>query len=88
MRVEHEDEMNWLLGRYIHEGIIIVANNILSKNGKKMEYPDKPYLQMAVNRELTEEEIKEHTDNLFAMLGGMQQRFEESKRKESSTAGA
>ena len=50
------------------------------------EYPKEPVGMFSMNepeddKPLTEEQIKEKRKDLFAMLSGMQQRFEENKKE-------
>jgi len=77
-----EDEKALFLGIYTFEAVSTALSNAFRGKGKKpYEYRKKSILAEYEenNRPLTEEEIKEQTDNLFAMLGNMQAKFEASK---------
>lgn len=83
-----DDEMNYLIGRYTYEAISVALSNAFRKKGAKaIHYREKPFLteleEELKNKEhlanLTEEEKRKYTDDLFAMLGEMQEKFEKSK---------
>lgn len=82
LRRKIEDEQALYLGRYFYEAVSTALANAFSKKGSKpIQYRSKGMIQEMEesNRPLTEEEKIEQTNNLFAMLGEMQARFEASK---------
>lgn len=77
-----EDEKALFMGIYTYEAVSTALINAFRGKGKKpYEYRKVGILSELEenNRPLTEEEVKEQTDNLFAMLEGMQAKFEASK---------
>jgi hypothetical protein len=77
-----EDEKALYLGHYFYEAVSVAISNAFSKKGSKpIQYRTKGIIQEIEdrNRPLTEVEKIEQTNNLFAMLDGMQARFEASK---------
>lgn len=82
IRRKIEDEKALYLGHYFYEAVSISLANAFSKKGSKpIQYRTVGLIQEMEdrNRPLTEEEKIEQTNNLFAMLGEMQARFEASK---------
>ena len=78
-----EDEQAYFSGIYMYEAVTIALGNAFRPKGKEpIPYRNKSILAEIEekNRPLTEEEIKKHTNELFAMLGGMQQNFEASHK--------
>lgn len=77
-----EDEKALFLGHYFYEAVSTALSNAFRQKGSKpIQYRKKGILaeMEEMNRPLTEEEKIEQTNNLFAMLGEMQARFEASK---------
>lgn len=88
LRRKIEDERDYLVGVYAYEAVsTAIANAFRQKGAKLIEYRDKPILVEIEEREhlkhLTDEEKQVHIDNLFAMLGQMQTRFEQNKTERS-----
>ena len=81
LRRKIEDERDYFLGVYFYDAVQVALGNAFRKKGSKpLEYRDKPILQAYEEKQRllnpTEEEKKQHIDNLFAMLGQMQANFE------------
>jgi len=77
-----EDEKALFDGQYTYEAVSTALSNAFrKKNTKPTPYRSKSILAEIEekNRPLTEEEKNKQIDNLFAMLAGMQERFEKSK---------
>lgn len=77
-----EDEKALFDGIYTFEAVSTALSNAFRGKGKKpISYRTTSLLAEVEerNRPLTEEEIQKQTEDLFAMLGGMQARFEASK---------
>lgn len=77
-----EDEKALLSGIYTYEAVSTALSNAFRKSGTKpVPYRHKSILAEIEenNRPLTEEEKNKQINNLFAMLNGMQERFEKSK---------
>lgn len=78
-----EDEKALFNGIYTFEAVSIALSNAFRAKGTEpKKYRTKTILQEyeEQHRPLTEEEKQKQIDNLFAMLGGMQERFEKQKR--------
>lgn len=78
------DEMNYLAGRYTYEAISVALSNAFRKKGTKpIQYREKPFLTELEEEQhllnLTDAEKEKYTNDLFAMLGQMQERFEKNK---------
>lgn len=82
-KIELIDDYSYNLGKYFYIGIMTAFANVLDKNGKH-EYPDKPFHELALpptEIELSEEEILEQTNRLFASLNLMKANFERTNPK-------
>ena len=79
-RMLHEDENNWLLGRYINIATSVAIANCFSKNSNA-KYLEEPLMQTYENehRELSEEEKIEQTKLWFSMLESIGERYNNSK---------
>jgi hypothetical protein len=80
-----EDEKAFFMGVYAYKAVSTALENAFRKKGTKpIPYLEEPILVSARKREeerkhlenLTEEEKRKYTDDLFAMLGNMQANFE------------
>ena len=83
IRRKIEDEQSYFQGIYTYEAVAIaIGNAFRSKGSKAQNYREKSILQQIEEQEhllnLTDEEKKAYTDNLFAMLGQMQANFEKT----------
>lgn len=87
IKIEHErDDKNafaYLQGIYFRDALLSTVGNMFSgKNGKKFEYPDKPYefyKKHEEEHELTEEEKIQKTNELFLKLNIMKSNFDLAK---------
>ena len=84
LRRKIEDERDYFCGIYVYEAVQTVISNSFRDHKRHpkpvMTYRDKPILVELEEKKhlenLTEEEKKAYTDDLFAMLGQMQSAFE------------
>lgn len=85
LRRKLEDEKAFFMGVYAYKAVSTALENAFRKKGTKPSpYFEEPILVSARKREeerkhlenLTEEEKRKYTDDLFAMLGNMQANFE------------
>ena len=78
------DDYSYNLGKYFYVGLMTALGSVLDKNGKH-DYPDKPFHEITsgttVEIELSEEEIIEQTNRLFANLNIMKSNFERCNPK-------
>ena len=88
LRRKIQDERDYFVGIYTYEAVsIAIGNAFRSKGSKPYTYRDKSITAELEEKEhlkhLTDEEKQVHIDNLFAMLGQMQTRFEQNQSKPS-----
>lgn len=67
--LEQQDTLMYRQGQYFAEAIMsTVCNALAGKNGKKYEYPKKPY---GISKELSQKEIKKQRELVMASLQAM-----------------
>lgn len=73
------DEDMWIMGKYVHTSLCVLADNIIGGKKSKAEYPEMPFSQMAEEESLPQEEIDRR--EIQKMLLGEEMWNEEWKRK-------
>lgn len=86
-KIKEQDRMNWLLGSYINNAVIVAIDH--SFNGKKAtsKYIEKPFLEeksyKKVEKSMSQKELEKSAENVFLQLGIMGANFNRQKKQES-----
>ena len=78
-KLEYDNFMSYLQGRYFADALLCTVGNMFSKKGAKtIEYPKEPY-NLEGERELTQEEKDTKAKAIIDNLLRMKQNFERAK---------
>ena len=74
------DEENWRLGIYIESAVATAVEHVLAGRKATSKYIEEPLLKKSKKDELSEEEIKRHSENFLAKLELLGANYELSKK--------
>ena len=85
-KIKEQDYIAWWANQYTLSAVMVAVEHCLAGTKAKSKYIEKPFLQeieekQMANKELTEEEKKRQTEQLFTQLQIMQANFKLNKKK-------
>lgn len=83
IRIRMQDEQMWHMGIYIQSAVAVATEHIMAGKKAKSKYIEKPLMSQTeetLSEELTEEEKRKQTEQLFMKLKIMQTNYELSHK--------
>lgn len=86
IKVKQQDEIMWLMGRYVQQAVGVAVEHNLAGKKAKSEYFDKPLMQLNKEQKeqennLTEEEKMKQVEMIFASLAIKKANFDLDKQE-------